>query len=263
MRLKTLAILIFTLIFNPYGFQNTNSIFSHYSIEGEVCDKLEKVLIYPENYKKETLFTDNEKKQITKFIKNINKCADSDGYTFDTLLDDKGVWALNYFSDGRDRSIAVFGKRYGDSCIESFVKNEDGRGKGVTNIHLHSGTMNINSVEDIYFNDEAISNNIIESIEYWGADSSKKSALDELDGDISLNQVTDIVKYGLKIITLKHNVAKPQVFKLKNGCYVFTNSAIYYDEYTAEGDYGWLTGLWIVFEKKEDNYYIKFIGNSQ
>lgn len=261
MRLKTLVILIFALIFNSYEFQNINSESSLFSIES--YDNLEKVLVRPENHQKKILFMDDEKKQIINFIKKINKCANSDENNLDALLDSKGVWALNYYSDNRDRSRAVFGSSDGHPFIESFVKNEDGRGKCVTNIHLYSGTMNINSVEDIYFNDEAISNNIIENIEYWGSDSSMESALDELDGDISLNQVTDIVKYGLKIITWTHNSGKPQVFKLKNGWYVFTNSVIYYDEYTAEGDYGWLTGLWIVFEKQEDNYYIKFIGNSQ
>lgn len=178
-------------------------------------------------------------------------------------MDNKGVWALNYYSDGRDRSRAVFGSSNGQSFIESFHENEDGKRKIVTYCCVAEGTQNINSVEDIYFNEDIVGNKIIENMEYWGTDLSMNATLDELDGDMSLYELTNIVKYGLKIITWEHNKRIPQAFKLDNGWYVYTNSIIYYDEYTAEGDYGWISGVWIVFENKGGNYYIKFIGNSQ
>ncbi|WP_058485598.1 hypothetical protein [Defluviitalea phaphyphila] len=178
------------------------------------------------------------KESISEFIimfDNIIHEEDIDGFL--NFIDENGIYSITYFDDGRDenRAVLVFKEDVREDLF--LVSSQSGK----AGISLGGGLTFPGRIEDVYFNDFEIEDNILSNID-WKVKDEK----------VIQKQLPDILN-GLKEIILKNNECIPQVFRLSENMYAFSYSDI--DEEEPQYFYGY----WILFEEIDGSYYIRAI----
>lgn len=165
-----------------------------------------------------------------------------DSRLFKTWIDEKGIFSVTYFNDGRDRNSVIHVTK--DILRDDLVLADAENKGGITLRAMFSGSNgNENSLIPIQ------TSHYLSEMDFpvnWSS----------TNVDTIIEKLDDIIKTCRDIIDI-NNEFEPQVFVLNNNIYVFTCSV---KENPDNEIYGKrIIGDWVIFENINDKYFIRTV----